>query len=76
MNAKISKSNLATIFAYNGPLSSTEILDFVQHYGIKRISENNGLSPQENVFLFNASSISEVIGWILTGLARLRIREE
>lgn len=72
MEAKLTRSKLAAIYAYNGPLAPNEILTFFQHYGIKRIAVNNGLSPQENLFLFNASTISEVIGWILTGLARLQ----
>jgi hypothetical protein len=72
----LSQSRLQNIYQYDGPLASGEILQIFRSYGIKRLAVNNGLSQQENRYLFAAATIDEVIGWVLTGLARLRGREE
>ena len=74
--ASLSQSRLQNIYQYNGPLESEEILQIFRSYGIKRLAVNNGLSQEENRCLFSAGTIDEVIGWVLTGLARLRGREE
>ena len=72
----LSPTNLRKIYDYDGPLASGEILGIFRSYGIERIAMNNGLSQQENGYLFDAATIDQVIGWVLTGLARLRGREE
>ena len=72
----LSPTNLRKIYDYDGPLASGEILAIFRSYGIERIAMNNGLSQQENGYLFDAATIDQVIGWVLTGLARLRGREE
>ena len=74
--ANITPTNLREIYDYDGPLTSGEILGIFRKYGVERLSLNNGLSQQENGYLFDAATIDEVIGWVLTGLARLRGREE
>jgi len=65
-------ADLNELFHYDGPLNTDEIVDIFRHYGLKRLSKNNGLSPAENRHLFQAGTITELIGWILTGLARLQ----
>jgi hypothetical protein len=42
--------------------------------GLAQLARDNGLSPEENGRLFRAQSASEVIDWILVGLARLGAR--
>ena len=74
--ASLSQSRLQNIYQYDGPLTSGEILQIFRSYGIKRLAVNNGLSQEENRCLFAAGTINEVIAWVLTGLARLRGREE
>jgi hypothetical protein len=70
--AKFTQAHLCKMFAYDGPLTSQEILGVFRRYGIERLAANNGLSPEENRHLFDAVTMDEVIGWVLTGLARLR----
>ena len=72
----LSQSRLQNIYQYDGLLTSGEILQIFRNYGIRRLAMNNGLSQEENRYLFTAGTIDEVIGWVLTGLARLRGREE
>ena len=74
--AGLSQSRLQNIYQYDGLLTSGEILQIFRNYGIKRLAMNNGLNQEENRYLFTAGTIDEVIGWVLTGLARLRGREE
>lgn len=40
--------------------------------GLEMLSEANALSIEENERLFKASHLSEVIGWVPTGLGRKR----
>ena len=74
--AKRTQLHIRKIYAYDGPLTSGEILSVFRGYGIERLAANNGLSPEENRYLFDAVTIDEVIGWVLTGLARLMSSEE
>ncbi len=60
------------LYYYDGPFASEEILEILRQYGIERLAKNNGLTAEENQHLFEAATIDEVIGWVLTGLARLR----
>lgn len=39
--------------------------------GLEGISTDNGLSPDQNLQLFAAQSLSEVIGWVLRGLSKV-----
>lgn len=75
LEAKLTKSHLRKIYDYDGHLTSKEILTIFGNYGLERLAANNGLSQKENHYLFNAGTIDEVIGWVLTGLARLRAGE-
>ncbi len=74
--AHTTKTVLQKTYSYDGPLTSDEILEIFKRYGIKRLAKNNGLSEDENRYLFSAATIDEVIGWVLTGLARLKDREK
>ena len=56
---------------YDGPIDSPRLLAFFGEYGIGRLSENNGLTPEENIALFHAVTIDEVREWVLTGLSGL-----
>jgi hypothetical protein len=75
LEASFTKSHLQKIYNYDGHLTSKEILTIFEKYGLERLAANNGLSQKENRYLFKAGTIDEVIGWVLTGLARLRASE-
>ncbi len=59
---------------YNGPLEAGALIAYFREYGIGRLSENNGLSIEENIQLFMAQTIDEVTAWVLKGLANLQKR--
>ena len=64
------------IYNYEVHLTSDEILEILKQHGTERLTNNNGLTLRENSYLFEGATINEVIGWTLSGLARLRYREE
>ena len=40
--------------------------------GLEGLSDDNGLSVDQNRQLFSAQSLSEVIGWVLYGLSKVK----
>lgn len=70
----LSRARQKHLYHYDGPLSTSEIITVLGHYGSERVANNNGLSVTENRCLYEAATIDEVIHWVLTGLARLRDR--
>lgn len=42
------------------------------NFPLERIAANNGLNPDDNMRLFKATELNEVIGYVLQGLARVK----
>jgi len=42
--------------------------------GVRRLSDNNGLTPAENRSLFHTPSLDDAVQLVLVGLSRLRQR--
>ena len=72
LSADLTAAQSRRLFRYDGPLETEEIFGIFRKYGIESLSMNNGLNEAENRCLFHAGTIDEVIGWVLTGLARLQ----
>ena len=54
------------------PTDASEYETILKDKGLKGLSEDNGLSIDQNQQLFAAQSLSEVIGWVLHGLSQLK----
>ena len=79
--AKLPPLTQEFMLAYNekypaAPLNFEAVQEFLGSYGLSRLSENNGLSLEENERLFKTPHLMEMIYLVLTGLARVTRRKQ
>lgn len=53
-------------------INYNEMVDELMEFGVKAISENNGLTPDENMILFNTKNIPEMVFYVLKGLKNVK----
>ncbi len=74
---------VAAILEENGVLKSdsddfktgTAVGEFFSEMGLEKLSQTNGLTPDENVSLFDAKIVNDVISWLLLAMKRVSGRE-
>jgi len=61
----------AAFISRYGQINYEEIIKELNEFGIKSLAENNGLTPDENMILFNTKNIPEMVFYVLKGLKNL-----
>lgn len=61
----------ATFLDQYGKIDYEETVDELKEFGLKVIAENNGLTQDENMILFNTKNVPEMVFYVMKGLKNL-----